>query len=84
MTNPDSATFRLHLKELGVAEVTPQTNVGKKIMKLFSGVKSSIQSVSTDRKDYYFFSIHSLEWNGERTEYLGIADHFIELSSQPM
>lgn len=79
ITNPDTKQFRLHLRELGVEASGAENNVGRKVIRAFSGAAASAKSLATERSDYYLFSTYTMDWNGTRSEYLGIAGHFIEI-----
>jgi len=78
-TKPTENQFKDFLKDNLKKEAYKDGEFSGSLMELFSGPTSWALSLSTNRKNYLFFSMYSISIFGEEYSYIGIFNNFIEI-----
>jgi hypothetical protein len=78
VTNPDEDQFKTHLKEHYKKEAQKDKELGE-IKEILSGPAAWVVGLTTERKNYWFFSSYTVIVLGEEETYLGVINRFIKL-----
>lgn len=78
VTNPDEDQFKIHLKEHYKKEAQKDKELGE-IKEILSGPAAWVVGLTTERKNYWFFSTYTVIVLGEEETYLGVINRFIKL-----
>lgn len=81
ITNPKEYQLKEHIKTEFKDEGHEIGGIAGTIEELFSGPASWLMSLSIERKNFYVFSIYTVEGLEKKHKYIGVLSNFIELPS---
>lgn len=78
-TNPTETQFKVYLKEKIKQESVKEGGGIALIVELFAAPTAWIIGLGTKRDNFYIFSTYTIELEGRKYVYIGIANKFFEL-----
>lgn len=79
LTNPKEYQLKEYVKMTLQQEGHDQGGLLGTLQEIFSGPESWLTCLSVERKNYYLFSIYTVDGLDRKHKYLGVLSNFIEL-----
>lgn len=81
ITNPKEYQIKEHFKTELADEGHEIGRITGAIQELFSGPSSWLMSLTVERKNYFIFSVYTVEGLDKKYRYIGVLSNFFELPS---
>lgn len=80
LSNPDTEEFKLYFKEELLGEVYEESPLLGSLIDIFEKPAWQLLEKNLERKNYLFFSVYTLSFEGEELAYLGVLSGFRQLN----